>query len=334
MSCVIAALIRTVGSRATPADPELGPPIACGQPRHGSARMPKSFAEYSADDWRHLRPVTHAVKSLRYRAIDRGYRRKPARVGDAAALARSIRGRRVLVTIAFDDPTLVRWQTRLVRHFVPRARHLVVDNSPTDGAADEIGRIAGTENYLRAPENPWSGDAASRSHGIVLNWAWTNLIRPGQPEAFGFLDHDIFPTAPDDPFAPLATQDVFGVVRKVGRRWFLWAGFCMFRFAATKDKPLDFSQDWFAELDTGGGNWNVLYERIDVATLEQPQTRFVPFKPGIAVADGPLQWCGTWLHEIGLMGAPPLSAEKRRILAEMLAPHLEAAPAPLAIDAT
>jgi hypothetical protein len=69
MSGVIAALIRTIGSRARPADPQLGPPIACGQPRHGCARMPKSFAEYSADDWRHLRPVTQAVKSLRYRTM-------------------------------------------------------------------------------------------------------------------------------------------------------------------------------------------------------------------------------------------------------------------------
>jgi hypothetical protein len=334
MSGVIAASTRTTGPPARPADPEHRPPIACGQPRHGSARMPKSFAEYSADDWRHLRPVTQAVKSLRYRAIDRGYRRKPARAGDTAALAESIRGRRVLVTIAFDDPALIRWQIRLVRHFVPGVRHLVVDNSAADDAANEIQRIAGAENYLRAPQNPWSGDAASRSHGIVLNWAWDNLIRPGEPEAFGFLDHDIFPTAPDNPFAPFATQDIYGVVRTVGRRWFLWAGFCLFRFAAVKNEPLDFGQDWFAGLDTGGGNWSVLYRHIDVATLAQPQTSFIPFKPGIAVADGPLQWCGTWLHEIGLMGAPPLFAEKRRVLAAMLAPHLEATRTPLTIDAS
>ncbi len=334
MSGVIAALIRTNGPRARPAAPEHGPPIACGQPRHGSGRMPKSFAEYSVDDWRHLRPVTHAVKSLRYHAIDRDYRRKPARAGDTAAMARSIRGRGVLITIAFSDPALIRWQTRLVGHYVPSVRHIVVDNSTADDAAEEIRRIAGAENYLRAPENPWSGVAASRSHGIVLNWAWHNLIRPGQPEAFGFLDHDIFPTASDDPFAPLATQDIYGVARTVGRRWFLWAGFCLFRFAAVKDTPLDFGQDWFAGLDTGGGNWNVLYKRIDIATLRQPATSFVPFKPGIDVADGPLQWCGTWLHEVGLMGAAELFAEKRSVVAAMLASHLDAARAPLTIDAT
>jgi hypothetical protein len=287
--------------------------------------MPKSLAEYSADDWRHLRPVTHTVKSLRYRLIDRGYRRKPARIGDAAAVARTIANRKVLVTVAFSDPALIMWQTRLVRHYVPGVRLIIVDNSPADEVAGEIREIAGADNYLRAPENPWSGDAASRSHGIAMNWVWDNVIRPGQPEAFGFLDHDIFPTAFDDPFAPLAFQDVYGVVRRFGRRWFLWAGFCMFRFAAVKNEPLDFSQDWFAGLDTGGANWAVVYERIDVAALREAHTSFVPFKPGVAVSDGPLQWCGTWLHEVGLMGKPELFAEKRRVVAATLAPHLEAA---------
>jgi hypothetical protein len=295
--------------------------------------MPKSFAEYSAQDWRRLRPVTHAIKSLRYRWIDRKYRCRPARAGDPAVLARSIKGRKVLVTIAFSDPALIAWQTRLVRHYLRGIRHIVVDNSSADAVAAQIHDIVGADSYLRAPENPWSGNALSRSHGIALNWAWDHLIRPGEPQAFGFLDHDIFPTAFDNPFAPLAAQDFYGVVRTAGPRWFLWAGFCMFRFAAVKHASLDFGQDWFAGLDTGGGNWAVLYERVDLATLRQRDTSFVPFKPGIAIDDGPLQWCGTWLHEVGQLGKPELFAEKRRAVAAMLVPHLEAAQAPDAIDA-
>jgi hypothetical protein len=277
--------------------------------------MPKSFKEFSAGDWRHLRPVTQAVKSLRYRMIDKSCRRKPARAGDAAAVARSIRGRKVLVTIAFSDPALISWQARLIRHYVPDAHHVVVDNSPADAVAAQIGRIAGAAAYLRAPENPWSGDAASRSHGVALNWAWDNLIRPGEP------------------FSPLATQDVYGIVRTAGPRRFLWAGFCMYRFAAVKNKRLDFGQDWFVGLDTGGANWKALYSHIDMTALRQPHTTFFPFKPGIAVAEGPLQWCGPWLHEVGLMGDRRLFAEKRSTLAQMLAPHLDEAEALVAIDA-
>jgi hypothetical protein len=289
--------------------------------------MPKSLNEFSAGDWRRLRPLTQAVKTARYKLIDRAYRWRRAPAGDVAAVAQSVYGRKLLVTIAFCDPHLVLWQIRLLRHYVPNATHVIVDNSAVDEISHEICRVAGGAGiaYLRAPTNPWSGRAASRSHGIVLNWTWQNVIRPGEPEAFGFLDHDIFPTRPDDPFAPLAVQDVYGVVRVAGLRWFLWAGFCMFRFAAVRERALDFGQDWFLGLDTGGGNWRPLYSRIDRAVLREQPTHLIPFKAGIALADGPLQWCGTWLHEIGLMGDRRLVAEKRATLAAMLMPHLEAA---------
>jgi hypothetical protein len=303
---------------------------------HGSARMPKSWNEFSAADWRRLRPLTQAVKTLRYGLVDRAYCRRPAAAGDVAAVARVIRGRKVLVTVAFGDPELVSWQTRLLRHFVANVVHVIVDNSVADEAAREICRVADDAGaaYLRAPANPWSGDAASRSHGIVLNWTWRNVIVAGEPEAFGFIDHDIFPTAAADPFAPLAGQDVYGIVRTAGPRWFLWAGFCMFRFAAVKDKALDFGQDWFVGLDTGGGNWRVLYRGIERSRLQEPPTHLFAFKPGIEIAQGPLQWCGTWLHEVGLMGDPRLFAEKRAAVAAMLSPHLEAAGAPAAIPAS
>jgi hypothetical protein len=302
---------------------------AAGQ---GTGAMPKSLRELTAADWRHLRPLTQNVKSWRYRLVDGIYRRRGAVAGDPEAVAASIRRRKVLVTVAFADPQLLSWQIRLVCRYVPGAVHAIVDNSPADAAAAVNARIAADAGvaYVRAPPNPWSGqgarDAASRSHGIVLNWTWHNIIRPGAPEAFGFIDHDIFPTAPDDPFAPLAGQDVYGVVRTAGPRWFLWAGFCMFRFAAVKDKPLDFGQDWFIGLDTGGGNWNALYRRIDRKSLREPPTTFVPFKAGIELAEGPLQWCGTWLHEIGLMGDPGLMGEKRAAVARLLAPHLNPGP--------
>jgi len=289
--------------------------------------MPKSLNEFSAADWRRLRPLTQAIKTARYNLIDHTYRRRPAAAGDAAAVAQSVRGRKLLVTITFGDPKLVLWQTCLVRHYVPNALHVIVDNSMKDEIAHEICRLAlraGTA-YLRVPRNPWSGHGASRSHGIALNWTWQNVVRVGEPDAFGFIDHDIFPTAFDDPFAPLSNHDFYGIVRDAGPRWFLWAGFCMFRFSAVKYKTLDFRQDWFIGLDTGGGNWRPLYGQADRTILREQPTHLIPFKPGIALADGPLQWCGTWLHEVGLMGDRRLFAEKRATLAAMLAPHFEAA---------
>ncbi len=289
--------------------------------------MPNKIRDFSAKDWHRLRPLTQTIKTLRYNIIDRLYRRRRAVTGDVAEVAHAIRDRNVLITVAYADPQLLSWQTRLLRYYIPAAVHVIVDNSPSDEIAAENSRVAGAGStfYLRAPPNPWSATVPSRSHGLALNWAWDNVVRPGMPHAFGFIDHDLFPTAATDPFASLATQDVYGVVRRSGARWFLWAGFCMFRFAAVKDKPLDFGQDWFVGLDTGGGNWKPLYSLLDLANLREEPSRFVPFKPDIATVDGPLQWCGAWLHEVGLMGDRRLRMEKRAAVGRLLAPHLKQA---------
>jgi hypothetical protein len=287
--------------------------------------MPKQVSDYQLQDWFRLRPLLHAWKTLRYRLINHLYVRRPPRAGDATLLAGAIKGRDVLVSIAFSDPQIIRWQAILVRHYVPNALYVIADNSADDRSAAQISRFAEQQGvpYLRLPTNPWG--IGSRSHGEAMNWVWHNLLRPGEPKAFGFLDHDLFPTAPDDPFAALATQDFYGVIRRAGDKWFLWAGFCMFRFGKLREIPVNFGQDWFIGLDTGGGNWSVLYRDVDPSHLHRVTSRFVPCKPSVNVNEAPLQWCGTWLHEVGLMGNPALRADKRDIVADILAPHLRAA---------
>jgi hypothetical protein len=288
--------------------------------------MTRPLFDYDLADWRRLRPVLHLLKSWRYRAIDSFYMRRAPRAGDAPALARELRGKKILVSIAFGDPQAIAWQAQLLTRYVSKAFHVIVDNTPDDATAAAIAEVAARSAcpYVRLPANPWNlgKGSASRSHGIALNWVWHNLLRPGEPEAFGFLDDDLFPTAPDDPFEPLASQDFYGVVRNAGPRWFLWAGYCMFKFERVRAKALDFGQDWFNALDTGGGNWDVLYRHADRGRLREVESVFVAYKPGIEIAEGPLQWCGTWIHEVGYMGRPEFVGEKREALGKLLAPHL------------
>lgn len=294
--------------------------------------MPPRFRDYSMQDWLHLRPVLHRTKTARYRRVDTAFLKLPARAGDVAALRRLIAGRRVLFTVAFNDAQAIDWQTLLVPHFVHDCVYAIADNTPDDAAAARIAAIAAARGipYLRLPPNPWFSPTkkhASRSHGICLNWLWANVIRPAAPSMFGFLDHDIFPTAEDDPFAPLASQDFYGVVRHWEHRWFLWAGFCMYRFAAMRDRSLDFGQDWFIGLDTGGANWDALYRDARLDSLAQRESRLEPFRPDVTVDDAPFQWCGSWLHEVGMTGKPEFAPLKRTRLAEVLQPSLVAAAA-------
>ena len=283
--------------------------------------MPKRLSDHTLEDWLHLRPLTQTYKRLLYDASNALHLRKPARAGDTGAIARGLAGRDVLITLAYEDPQAIEWQARLVRRYVPHDVYLIADNSFDDDAAAAIRAIAERADapYVRLPRNR---RRLSFNHGLALNWLWHNLVRPGAPAAFGFLDDDFFPTAPDDPFAALAGQDFYGVVRRAGERWFLWAGFCFFRFAAVVDKSLDFRPDYFDGLDTGGSNWDVLYRHADLARLRMPPMTATPYKDGVTMSELYFQWSGGWLHEVGTSDRPAIQADKRAVVAALLAPHL------------
>ncbi len=283
--------------------------------------MPKQLSQHTFEDWLHFRPLTQTYKNLLYDASNELHVRKPALAGDIGAIARSLAGRNVLITLAYEDPQAIEWQIRLVRRYVPHDVYLIADNSFDDAAAAAIRTVAERAGapYVRLPRNR---RRLSRNHGLALNWLWRNLVRPATPAAFGFLDDDFFPTSSDDPFAYLAQQDFYGVVRRAGERWFLWAGFCLFRFAAVADKPLDFRPDFFDGLDTGGGNWEALYRHADLARLRMAPMTNTPCKDGVAMSESYFQWSGGWLHEVGTNDRPALGADKRAIVAALLAPHL------------
>ena len=283
--------------------------------------MPKRLADFTTDDWLRLRPLTQHIKTMRYDAHNALHIRKSVRSGDIAAVIRSLAGRRVLITVAFEDPQAIDWQIRLVRRYVACDLHLIGDNSDDDMAADAIRAACDSADalYLRLPA---SGASSSRSHGLALNWLWANVVRPGRPTAFGFLDHDFFPTGPDDPFGLLENQDFFGVIRTAGERWFLWAGFCLFRYAAVADRALDFRQDWFVGLDTGGANWEVLYRHADIARMCRAEMTEERYRVGLPKSESYFQWYNHWLHEVGSTGRPDLKADKRTVVAALLKPHL------------
>jgi hypothetical protein len=281
----------------------------------------KPLHEYGWDDWKRLRPVTHGLKTLRYHTTRELHVWRRPRGGDTS-LPQRIRGARVLVSIAYNDADVIDMQASAVARFVPGALYIIADNSSDSVRAREVEAVAARHGapYVRLP--PALSREPSRSHGLALDWTWRNIIRPGRPEAFGFIDDDLFPTAPDDPFAMLAQQSVYGAVRMQGERWFLWAGFCFFRFDAVKGLRLNFGQDWFKGLDTGGGNWTVLYRRLDRKSLTFASARFEPYKPGADPVHDSIQWCGRWLHEVGQTrraGRLEQAADKRRRIKEILA---------------
>ncbi|HEY3799706.1 MAG TPA: hypothetical protein VGL58_15245 [Caulobacteraceae bacterium] len=260
---------------------------------------------YRLADWARLRPPLHALKTLRYNRVTETYVRRPAERGDLAALRGQIAGGRVMVTVAFNDAQILERQIRAIQAFIPGPLHVVADNSRDEAAALEIEALCARLDtpYLRLPPNPWGPKSGSRSHGLALNWVWRQLIQPARPAAFGFLDHDLIPVAPDDPFAELEERDMSGDKRWMGQRWFLWAGYCFFRTAALDDIAVDFGQDWFVGLDTGGANWRPLYRWIDPASLHERPIVEAPLLPGVPIDDCHIERRGeAWVHEVGWGG--------------------------------
>jgi hypothetical protein len=148
-------------------------------------------------------------------------------------------------------------------------------------------------------------------------------LKPGCPNAFGFLDHDLLPTASDDPFALLENHDFHGDQRSAGNRWFLWAGYCFFNFAAVQGFDLDFGLDWFAGLDTGGANYEILYRHADSHGLPRREIAVIPALEGIDIARACFEWRGSWIHEVGWATDPQCRAAKREALLRVITPYLE-----------
>lgn len=288
--------------------------------------MPKPISEYDLKNVIKLQPLVHAIKSFRYAKIDRKFVGSRARSNNAEQVADGIRNAKVLLTVAFEDPVTLELHLKLCRKFVPFDKHIVADNSLNVQTVErnrQIVEACGGE-HIWLPPNPWATKRnASRSHGAAMKWLWHNILKPGEPKAFGFLDHDLFPTKADDPFALLADHDFYGDQRTAGSRWFLWAGYCFFKFEAIKDKDLDFGLDWFAGLDTGGANWSVLYQHVDRLTLPQrPITAFSAIEGGDP-SRAYFEWRGSWIHEVGVATDPSYRRAKRAALLARLTPFLD-----------
>lgn len=213
-------------------------------------------------DFLNHNPLSRGAKNLRNAVIDGTFRARGKE--HARSFAKTLpeaANQALCVSIAFNTPWAVDILTEAWRRFSTGMTLVVLDNSSRDAAREEIMEICRQRDvpYLGLPRNPeWS---PNRSHGIALNWAYYNLIRQVRPDVFGFVDHDCFPVKPVDIVQRMAGKAVYGkgAVPTADAPWAPWAGFCFFRFPRVERLRLDFNPRIEFGLDTGGGNWKVLY---------------------------------------------------------------------------
>src|SRR5262245_16514226 len=200
--------------------------------------MPRRIATYTASDWLRLRPLTQSYKTMLWNRLDRRHATSPAPDPDAARLLLGeLAGKNVIASIAFNAPWTIAWQLRFVARHLENAAFLIADNSTDESAREEIARLCADAGvaWLRLPENPYKGlRYASRSHGLALNWVYHNIIRRLRPAAWGFFDHDLFPTRAFDPRVRLRGQPFYGDIVSRPGGTYLWPGYCLFSSAADR----------------------------------------------------------------------------------------------------
>jgi hypothetical protein len=241
-------------------------------------------------------PIIRRAKNWRNGLLDRRFRSRGHAEGKKLVdtlLSRDTNG--LCFTIAFNTPWVMEILIAAWRRYPTGLKLVVVDNSSDRRRRAQIELICQTHavSYIGLPRNPeWS---PNRSHGIAMNWVFYNLVRELRPGIFGFIDHDCFPFIPFNIAKRMDGASVYGPKvpsQTLSGAWNLWAGFCFFRFSQIENVALDFKHRVELGLDTGGGNWPVLYRKLNAKSIAVATTGECPHGLG----DLPRVIDGAFLH--------------------------------------
>jgi hypothetical protein len=122
-----------------------------------AAAVPKTLREYDWRQWLRLQPMLHAIKTARYRRIDRRFLRHPAKDGDIPGIRAAARGRDVLLTVAFGDAQCLDLQLRLTKGLVRHDLHIVADNSVGEASAGKNRQVCAAHGAAYAGCPPIRG---------------------------------------------------------------------------------------------------------------------------------------------------------------------------------
>lgn len=204
----------------------------------------------------------------------------------------------IIATVAFNRPEMIEWQIHLVRRYLAEHEsYIVFDNSNKDDAREAIRDLCRRQHvpYVALPKNRL---VVSRSHGQALNWIVRNFLPGFGPKLFGFIDHDIFPTEPFSIRDRMEGKSLYGSVRRdtpTPGGWFLWPGFCFFDGSLLR-RRLDFAPSYKFHMDSGGGNWPVLYRSMDPAMVRFAENKSLRFGAGHDPSEDFFMVVDGWLH--------------------------------------
>lgn len=184
-----------------------------------------------------------------------------------------------VITVAYNHVRLIEKQIELVKRHVKDGDylHVIVDNSPNKRVRQQIKEVCEREHVGYVPVPRYIDKLICHrifgngvSHGAALNWMFYYFLKQQKPVRFALIDHDAFPME-DFSFADkLGERDFYGVERIKESGWYLWPGWCIFRYDAISESCPNFLPYYLkgSYLDAGGGNYPRFYGRYDLKTVE------------------------------------------------------------------
>ncbi len=207
---------------------------------------------------------------------------------------------KLFISVAFNQPQLVRLQLESLRLFAdPGYRVVVVDSSTRDDKRKEIRRACETFDalYLRGPWNLFSYFQGSLSHSSTLDWLWHGLLKSMKNSVVGFLDHDIFLIdRMDDSYF---SRDYRATGRKELRagKWAFWPGLLVLPVSELAKPGITFMP--YRELDSGGSLWLSLYRKHPENDFRFLSREFFEVTDGSRVEASSVEVIdGRWVHLI------------------------------------
>ena len=230
-----------------------------------------------------------------------------------------------IITIAFNNSRIIPLHTRLLAaNFGGEHTHIVADNSTDPIASREIRDYCRREGiaYVRLPKNRLGKTAGpSYSHAAALNYCYRNIIRRRQPCYFGITDHDLFLLKPVQLAPILDRQNVYGPQRRRDDYWYLSGIMSFFKFAYTCGRKVDFMPVTYngTYLDSGGGNWKVLYRGLDTTGMAFCAERMDHIAEGDDRHQDMVEiFDERWLHTINGSYWKKVAIEKENILDQLI----------------
>ena len=211
-------------------------------------------------------------------------------------------GNKILYFVnAFNNEVLIKTSISMFKKHATKDDLLIVtDNSQNLEKREIIKNICSSEGiyYVPLPENPRT--QPNLNHGLALNYTYYQIVKKLKPFAFGFIDHDIFPTKKLDIKNKLMNSSMYGWKLDYRHKKYPWFGafylsvcFSFFKYDYVKDMQLNFMPtvilrwNMVTGLDTGGGNYKILYSKDNL--------KDILFAKHTKNPNG-TEWLDDWIH--------------------------------------